>query len=154
MDLPGSYGLDPVADDQRVAKQALLFDSFDAVVVVIDAADLERKLYQALQLINLQLPVVIALNLIDYAARKGVSVDKQALGQILGVQVIPTVAVTAQGVRELLDAVVGQCIATMGVLCRELGQRATIIIMAGDIGIAFVIGALILRASTLVSLLQ
>jgi ferrous iron transport protein B len=106
VDLPGSYGLDTVSEDQRVAKEALLFEHFAAVVLVIDATNLERNLYQALQLIDLCLPMVIALNLVDCAARKGILVDAGKLERILGVPVVPTIAITGQGLRQLLDAVV------------------------------------------------
>jgi len=106
VDLPGSYGLDPVSEDQHVAKEALLFEDFAAVAVVIDATNLERNLYQALQLIDLGLPVVIALNLVDCAARKGIAVDANRLARILGVPVIATVAITGQGLKQLMDSVV------------------------------------------------
>ena len=106
VDLPGTYGLDAVSEDQSVAKDALLFERYAVVVIVLDAANLERNLYQALQIIDLGLPVIIALNLIDYAARKGIAVDTSKLEQILGVPIIPTVAITGQGLRKLLDTII------------------------------------------------
>ncbi len=116
VDLPGTYGLDPVSEDQRVAKEALLFEHFDAIIVVVDATNLERNLYQVLQLIDLDLPLVIALNLVDSAARKGIAIDNMKLEQILGVPVVPTVAITGQGMKQLLDAVIA-------VVARPLGSR-------------------------------
>jgi len=118
VDLPGSYGLDPVSEDQHVAKEALLFDDFLAVAVVVDATNLERNLYQALQLIDLGLPVVIALNLVDCAARKGIAVDADQLARILGVPVIPTVAITGQGLKQLMD-----CIFATATASRTPSQR-------------------------------
>lgn len=106
VDLPGTYGLDSVSEDQQVAKQALLFQDFAAVVIVVDATNLERNLYQVLQIIDLGLPVVVALNLVDCAARKGTSIDERELEQALGVPVIPTVAITGAGLRRLLDEAV------------------------------------------------
>ena len=105
VDLPGTYGLDAFSEDQMVAKQALLFQNFAAVVVVIDSTNLERNLYQALQIIDLGVPVAVALNLVDCAARKGIAVDEHELERILGVPVIPTIAITGAGVRHLLDVV-------------------------------------------------
>jgi ferrous iron transport protein B len=107
VDLPGSYGLDTLSEDQVVAKNALLYQKFAAVVVVVDATNLERNLYQALQIIDLGVPVVVALNLVDCAARRGVVVDEAELEQVLGVPVVPTVAITGAGLRKLLDKVVG-----------------------------------------------
>lgn len=121
VDLPGTYGLDAVSEDQSVAKTALLFEHYDAVVVVVDASNLERNLYQALQLIDLGLPVVIALNMFDYAARKGIMIDESKLEQVLGVPVVPTVAITGQGVRKLLDTVV--TVATRSSPAPETGVR-------------------------------
>ncbi len=106
VDLPGTYGLDVVSEDQRVAKGALLFEDFDAIVVVVDASNLERNLYQVIQLIQLGLPIVVALNMVDYAARKGIVIDEQRLEKILGVPIVPTVAITGQGIRRLLDAII------------------------------------------------
>lgn len=106
IDLPGTYGLDTVSEDQTVAKEALLFEDFAVVVVVVDASNLERNLYQVLQLIDLGLPIVVALNMFDYAARKGITVDAGKLKEVLGVQVVPTVAITGQGMKKLLDAVI------------------------------------------------
>lgn len=111
VDLPGTYGLDAVSEDQSVAKDALLFEHYAAVVIVLDAANLERNLYQALQIIDLGLPVVIALNLVDYAARKGIVVDTSKLEQILGVPIVPTVAITGQGLRKLLDTIITVAVA-------------------------------------------
>ena len=105
VDLPGTYGLDPASEDQQVAKQALLTQSFAAVVIVVDATNLERNLYQVLQVIDLGLPVVIALNLVDCAARKGIAVDERQLEKSLGVPVVPTVAITGAGLKRLLDQV-------------------------------------------------
>jgi len=111
VDLPGTYGMDAVSEDQSVAKDALLFEKYAAVVIVLDAANLERNLYQALQIIDLGLPVIIALNLVDYAARKGIAVDVSKLQQILGVPVVPTVAITGQGLRKLLDMIITAAVA-------------------------------------------
>jgi ferrous iron transport protein B len=106
LDLPGTYGLDAVSEDQSVAKEALLFERYAAVIVVVDSSNLERNLYQVLQLIDLGLPIIVALNMVDHAARKGIAVDISKLAHLLGVPVLPIVAITGQGVRKLLDAII------------------------------------------------
>jgi ferrous iron transport protein B len=105
-DLPGTYGLDAVSEDQSVAKEALLFEHYAAVIAVVDSANMERNLYQVLQLIDLGLPIIVALNMVDHAARRGIVVDASKLEQLLGVPVVPIVAITGQGVRKLLDAII------------------------------------------------
>lgn len=108
MDLPGTYALGAVSEDQWVARQALLDAEPDAVVVVVDATRLERNLYLPMQLLDLGFPVVIALNLIDEARRAGLSIDHARLGRLLGVPVMPTVATRGLG----LDALVAAALRT------------------------------------------
>ena len=80
IDLPGTYSVDPTSDDQWVARRALLEERPDIVLVVVDASNLQRNLYQTLQLIELEMPIVIALNLIDHAEKIGIRTDeRQAL---------------------------------------------------------------------------
>lgn len=104
MDLPGTYSLGSVSEDQWVARQALLDGDPDAVVVVVDATRLERNLYLPLQLLDLGFPLVVALNLVDEAWRSGLRIDHLRLGRLLGAPVVPTVAVRGQGLHELVDA--------------------------------------------------
>jgi ferrous iron transport protein B len=120
-DLPGTYGLDAVSEDQSVAKEALLHERYAAVIVVVGSANLERNLYQVLQLIDLGLPIVLALNMIDHAAHKGIVVDSSKLEQLLGVPVVPIVAITGQGVRKLLDTII--TVATKSSSSVEKGVR-------------------------------
>lgn len=103
MDLPGTYALGSTAEDQWVARQALLDGKPDAVVAVVDATRLERNLYLPLQLLDMGLPLVIALNLVDEAWRSGLRVDHRRLGRLLGVPVVPTVAIRGQGLDRLME---------------------------------------------------
>lgn len=103
MDLPGTYAVGSVSEDQWVARQALLDASPDVVMVVVDATRLERNLYLPLQLLDLGLPIVIALNLVDEASRNGLSIDHNRLTELLGVPVIPTVAIRGQGLDQLVE---------------------------------------------------
>jgi ferrous iron transport protein B len=103
IDLPGTYGLDPTSDDQWVARRAVLEERPDVVVVVVDASNLQRNLYQTLQLIELGFPIVIALNLVDHAEKVGIRTDCQKLSKLLGAPVIRMVASKGEGIQELLE---------------------------------------------------
>ena len=103
MDLPGTYALGSTAEDQWVARQALLDGKPDAVVAVVDSTRLERNLYLPLQLLDMGLPLVIALNLVDEAWRSGLRIDHLRLGRLLGVPVVPTVAIRGQGLDRLME---------------------------------------------------
>ncbi len=105
IDLPGTYALSAVSDDQWVARNGVLEGHPNVVVVVVDASNLQRNLYLALQFLELDLPVIIALNLIDYAAKIGLKIDHEKLSKLLGALVIPTVAVRGEGIDELIHAI-------------------------------------------------
>ena len=106
IDLPGTYALGGVSEDQWVARQALLDGSPDTVVLVLDATNLARNLYLGLQILDLGLPLVIALNIVDQAEARGIRVDVERLGEILGSPVIPTVATRGIGLNAVMEAVV------------------------------------------------
>jgi ferrous iron transport protein B len=101
LDLPGTYALDPISEDQWVARHGLLDWRPDVVVAVVDATNLARNLYMVLQLVDLGCRVVVALNLIDEAARRGLRIDPAALSESLGLPVVPTVARRGEGLKEL-----------------------------------------------------
>lgn len=109
VDLPGTYSLVSRSPEEEVAIDAVMGRHQrrpDAIVVVVDATALSRNLYLALQLIEARVPAVIALNMMDEAATMGVEVDAGALGEALGVEVIPTVASKGEGLDALREAVV------------------------------------------------
>lgn len=106
-DLPGTYSLTPISEDEAVAYRCLTGSDTPppaGVLLVVDAANLARNLYLVMQLIELGLPVCIALNMMDVAREAGLAIDPQKLGQELGVRVIPTIARTGEGVPEIIDA--------------------------------------------------
>ena len=109
VDLPGAYSLDPASPDEAVTCDVLLGRQEgerqpDALVIVLDASNLDNHLRFALQLIELGLPTIVALNMIDLARRDGLELDPAKLEQELGVPVIETVAVRRRGVTELQAA--------------------------------------------------
>jgi ferrous iron transport protein B len=106
VDLPGTYSLTPYSLEELVARNFVVEERPDVVVDVVDATNLERNLYLATQFIELDVPVIIVLNMIDMAEAQGLRIDAELLGQLLGVTVIPMVATTGFGQQELLEAIV------------------------------------------------
>jgi ferrous iron transport protein B len=105
VDLPGTYSLQAGSTDEEVARDFIVFGRPDVTVVVVDATHLERNLNLVLQVLEITDRVVVCLNLVDEARRRGVSVSPERLEQELGVPVVPTVARTSEGIGDLLDAV-------------------------------------------------
>lgn len=110
IDLPGTYSLTANSPDEKVATDILLGRTQHTVlpqliICVVDASNLERNLYLVSQIIDRNLPVVVALNMIDVAEGQGIKVDIKALERELGVRVIPTVATKETGVLELKQAI-------------------------------------------------
>lgn len=116
LDLPGAYSLSPHTPEELITRTALLDEAPDAVLNVLDAGNLERNLYLTLQLLDFQLPIAVALNLVDEARDKGLTVDAKALSRALGVPVIETVASKGQGTPELMKGVLKG--ATLGIAAR------------------------------------
>ncbi|MBW3535899.1 MAG: ferrous iron transporter B, partial [Gemmatimonadetes bacterium] len=106
VDMPGTYSLLAASPDEEVARDFLLFGRPDVTVVVVDATRLERNLNLVLQILEITDRVVVCLNLMDEARRRGVSVDPERLERQLGVPVVATVARRKEGIEKLLDAVV------------------------------------------------
>jgi ferrous iron transport protein B len=103
VDAPGVYSLDPTTRVEEVSRKIFLKGA-DVVVNVIDATNLERNLNLTLQILEWGLPTIVALNLWDVANRKGIEIDVKALERELGVPVVATVAVSGQGIRDLVSA--------------------------------------------------
>ncbi len=101
IDVPGTYSLTPESPAEKVATEML--ESGDVIVNVVDATNLERNLYLTLQILEHGKPTMVALNMSDDARHLGVEIDVEGLERMLGVPVVETVAVTGEGVRELVD---------------------------------------------------
>ncbi len=102
IDVPGAYTLSPTNEAEEVAER-MVNEGADVVVLVLDATALERNLFLAFQTMERRLPVIIALNMVDEARHKGIDIDPESLEILLGVPVVPTVAVTGQGISRLLE---------------------------------------------------
>ena len=101
VDLPGIYSFDAASLDERVTRDYLLSREAGLVLNVIDAANLERNLYFSVQLLEMGVPLVVALNMMDVARKRGIHIDAQALSSRLGCPVVPIVATTGEGLSEL-----------------------------------------------------
>ena len=103
VDLPGIYSLSPYTAEEVVTRDFLLQDKPDGIINIVDATNIERNLYLTLQLMELQLPMVLALNMMDEVSASGGSIDVQRLSQDLGIPVVPISASRNQGISELVD---------------------------------------------------
>jgi len=101
IDVPGTYTLEPTSEAEKIALQML--ETGDIVINVVNATNLERSLYLTLQLLERDIPVVVALNLWDDTRHRGIHIDLDKLKEFLGVPAIPTVAVTGEGIKELVE---------------------------------------------------
>ena len=101
IDVPGTYTLEPTTEAEEIALQML--DTGDIVINVVNATNMERSLYLTLQLLEKGTPVIVALNLWDDTKHRGIDIDLDKLRQFLGVPVIPTVAVTGEGIKDLVE---------------------------------------------------
>ncbi len=106
VDLPGTYSLTAFSLEEIIARDFIIDAQPDAVVVVVDAANLERNLYLVVQIIEMGASVVVALNMTDIATAKGLRIDVERLAQGLGIPVVPMIAREGTGVEALGAAMV------------------------------------------------
>jgi len=139
VDTPGVYGVSSFNDEERVARDTIL--ESDVVINVVDAVHLERDLFLTLQLVDMGKRMVVALNMADEARKRGVAVDHDLLGDLLGVPVIETVAVTGAGLDELKEAIGNARIGhaehlfedELDQLTEKIGSRAeALMVLEGD----------------------
>ena len=103
VDLPGIYSLSPYTSEEIVTRDFLLKQKPDGIINIADATNIERNLYLTLQLIELQIPMVLALNMMDEVQANNGSIDIQLLEETLGIPVIPISAAKKQGISELVE---------------------------------------------------
>jgi ferrous iron transport protein B len=103
IDVPGTYTLEPTSKAEEVATEML--KDGDLVINVVNATNLERNLFLTMQLLERDIPVIVALNVWDDTKHRGIHIDVKKLEQVLGVPVVPTVAVTGEGMKELVSRV-------------------------------------------------
>ncbi|MBU1194366.1 MAG: ferrous iron transport protein B [Proteobacteria bacterium] len=106
VDLPGTYSLSAYSLEEVVARDYIVNEKPSMIVNIVDASNLERNLYLSVQFLEMGIPVTIALNMMDVAQKRGIEIDIEKLSILLGVPVVPTVARTGKGKKELLDTIV------------------------------------------------
>ncbi|MGM0370278.1 MAG: FeoB small GTPase domain-containing protein, partial [Bacillota bacterium] len=143
IDTPGVYGVSSFNDEEIVARDVIA--SADVVVNIVDAVHLERDLFLTQQIIDMGIPVVVALNMMDEAEKQGLNIDIDKLSADLGVPVIPTVATEGQGLAEVkaavADAEVGNSSLEQEEELKELAaeidnRREALLILEGDENVA------------------
>ncbi len=107
IDLPGTYSITSDEPAELEARKHLLSGAVDLIINVVDASLLSRSLELTLQLLELEIPMVLCLNMMDEAERKGVQIDAGKLAEILGIPVVPVIALTGKGFRDLFNQLLG-----------------------------------------------
>jgi len=108
VDLPGSYSLTPYSPEEVIARDFIINERPSLVVIVVDAANLERNLYLTVQVIELNVPVILALNMGDVAEGRGITIDSDRLSQELHAPVVRTVGRRGLGIEELKASILAQ----------------------------------------------
>ena len=106
VDLPGAYSLTSFSMEELITRQFILNDKPDFIINVVDAGNLERNLYLTTQLIEIEAPVIIALNMIDEAYDKGLTINTEKLRELFSMPVVPTVGTKNIGIQQLKDTIV------------------------------------------------
>ena len=106
VDLPGTYSLTAYSIEELVARNFIVHDKPDAVIDILDASNIERNLFLAVQIMELGAPLVLALNMVDVATQRGLEFDLDKLSELLGAPIVPTVGNKGKGKDELLAAAV------------------------------------------------
>ncbi len=106
VDLPGTYSLSAYSPEELIARNFIINESPDVVVIVIDAANLERNLYLAVQILELEVAAMIVLNMFDMAQARGFQIDLEQLSQELQVPIVTAVARKGQGIAEIKDMII------------------------------------------------
>ncbi|RKY04293.1 ferrous iron transport protein B [Candidatus Poribacteria bacterium] len=105
IDTPGMYSLLPITDEERVARSILTHERPDLILHIVDAKNISRMLPLTLQLMELEVPMILVLNIMDEAERAGIRIDVEKLEAILGIPVVPTIATSGKGIRELRERI-------------------------------------------------
>lgn len=106
IDLPGTYSLSAYTPEELYVRKSLIDDKPDIIINVVAASNLERNLYLTTELIDLEVPVVVALNMYDELTASGAEFNHEMLSKLFGIQMVPTICKTGSGISELFDAVI------------------------------------------------
>lgn len=106
LDLPGTYSLSPYSAEEIIARDYIVKEKPQVVINIVDGTSIERNFYLTMQIIETQIPMVIALNMMDEVEARGDKINTKKLSEIFGVPVVPIVARSAKGLKELMDAAI------------------------------------------------
>ena len=106
VDLPGIYSLSPYTPEEVIARNFILNEHPDGIINIVDATNLERNLYLTTQLLEMDVPVIIALTMMDAVGKAGDSIDAPTLERAIGVPVVPISALKETGIKELMERAV------------------------------------------------
>ncbi len=106
IDLPGAYSLTPFSLEEQITRDFLFLNRPDLLLCVVDSTNLERNLFFVIQLLELEIPLVVALNMYDEAQKLGYKINIKHLEELLGIKVVPTVATKGEGIEELKRAII------------------------------------------------
>jgi len=106
VDLPGIYSIRPYSNEEIITRDFILNEKPDAIINIVDATNIERNLYLTLQLLELQIPTIVALNMMDEVRGNGGSIDIRRMSEKLGVPVVPISAAKNEGISELIDKII------------------------------------------------
>lgn len=120
IDLPGIYSLSPYSQEEIVTRNYIIDEKPDMIINIVDATNIERNLYLSLQLAELGLPMVIALNMIDVVEKRGDSIDCKLLSNLLGIPVVPISASKGKGIHKLIHTAVHTFIHTVDETHRDI----------------------------------
>ena len=124
VDLPGTYSLTANSPEEVIAREFILRDRPDAVIAVVNAAQLERSLYLVAELVALPSPLIVVLNMMDVASQQGIHIEPQVLEAALGVPVVTTTATRAFGARDLVQTLITTLTTGSGLAPRKPEIRA------------------------------
>ncbi|WP_303682037.1 Fe(2+) transporter permease subunit FeoB [Pelodictyon luteolum] len=108
VDLPGIYSLSAMSEDEAVARDYILQGEAELIINIVDASNPDRNLYLTSRLLEMNVPVLVALNMLDAALARGIDIDTDALSSGLGCRVVPMVASRGEGIEELKEAIAGE----------------------------------------------
>ena len=106
VDLPGIYSMRPYTSEEIVTRDFILSGHPDGIINIVDATNIERNLYLTLQLLDMDIPMVLALNMMDEVRNNGGSIDSGVMSELLGIPVIPISAARGEGIGDLIEAAV------------------------------------------------
>lgn len=106
VDLPGIYSLSPYSPEEIITRNYIVHESPDVVINIVDASNLERNLYLSTQIMEMDIPIVIALNMMDIAESRGIKIDVRRLSEELGCAIVPTCALKNEGLDEVAEAAI------------------------------------------------